>query len=82
MKTCKRKYVLIKNNEKKYISYNLTEADRFMFEQYAGMVLDELCYRFNLQRLQESINNALDKNDKQLFAEVSLKYNKLLQDNR
>lgn len=82
MKTCKRQFVLIKNNDKKYISYNLTEADRFMYELYAGMVLDELCYRFNLQRLQDSINDAIDKKDKQLFAELSLEYNKLLQDNR
>ncbi len=82
MKTCKRQFVLIKNNDKKYISYNLTEADRFMFEQYAGMVLDEICYHFNLQRMQKSIDQAIDNNDKQLFEELSLKYNQLIQENR
>jgi uncharacterized protein YpiB (UPF0302 family) len=81
MKTYKKKYLLIRNQGKHYISYNLTDSDRFMFELYAGMILDELTYTFNVKRLQELLNNAIDKKDVELFKELSLKYSQLLQSN-
>lgn len=82
MKTYKKKYTLVKNQGKKYISYNLTESDRFIIELYAGMILDELTYNFNVKSLQDSLNRALDIKDEQLFKDLSSKYNELLHLNR
>lgn len=80
-KTYKKKYTLVKNCSKKYISYNLSQEEKFAIELCAQLLLDELSYRFNVKRLQESIDLATDAKDEQRFNELSRKYNNLVQIN-
>lgn len=40
------------------------------------LLLDELCFQWNKQRLEKAINGALDNEDRQLFYELSNEYRK------
>lgn len=81
MKTYKKKYRLNKNSNKKYISFNLSQEEKFTIELYAQMLLDELSYQFNLKRLDDLINHSIDARDEQSFKELSRKYNELVKVN-
>lgn len=38
------------------------------------LLLDELCFNWNKQRLEEAINQSIDEGDKQTFLTLSEKY--------
>ncbi|MBD8068494.1 IDEAL domain-containing protein [Bacillus sp. PS06] len=81
MYTYKKKLKLMKNKKTTSVCYTLTKEQSYVFSLYAQLFLDECCYTFNKQRLQESINTALDNNDVTQFKELTADYKKLIETN-
>jgi uncharacterized protein YpiB (UPF0302 family) len=74
MKTSKKRYKLVKDSKKKILTFGLSPEQRFTLQLEAQLFLDELCYRFNKQRLEIFINEALEKGDKERFGEIAAIY--------
>ncbi|ASN06610.1 IDEAL domain-containing protein [Virgibacillus necropolis] len=46
----------------------------FEFKLASTLLLDELCFVFNKEKLEEAINNSIDRGDKERFLQLSEAY--------
>lgn len=46
----------------------------YEFNLVSRMLLDELCFQWNKQKLEEALNDAIDKRDKEKFLQLSEAY--------
>ncbi|MDQ0162357.1 IDEAL domain-containing protein [Aeribacillus alveayuensis] len=53
-------------------------AENFMMDVYIQMVLDEAVFNYKKLKLEEKINEALDRYDKESFQKLSEEYVQLL----
>jgi uncharacterized protein YpiB (UPF0302 family) len=74
MKTHKKRYKLVKNSKKQVATFGLSSEQWFTLQLEAQLFLDEMCYRFNKQRLEMLINDAIEKEDKKRFMEIAAIY--------
>jgi uncharacterized protein YpiB (UPF0302 family) len=74
MKTHKKRYKLVKNSKKQVATFRLSPEQWFTLQLEAQLFLDEMCYRFNKQRLEMLINDAIEKEDKKRFMEIAAIY--------
>jgi hypothetical protein len=78
MKTYKKHYKLVKDLKKKIATFGLSLEQSFTLQLEAQLFLDELCYRFNKQRLEMFINEAIEKGDKERFVEIATIYSQYI----
>ncbi|MBA2872787.1 uncharacterized protein YpiB (UPF0302 family) [Anoxybacillus calidus] len=74
MKTHKKRYKLVKNSKKQIATFGLSPEQWFTLQLEAQLFLDEMCYRFNKQRLEMLVNDAIDNKDKKRFMEITAIY--------
>jgi uncharacterized protein YpiB (UPF0302 family) len=53
-------------------------AENFMMDVYIQMILDEAVFNYKKLKLEEKINEALDRYDKESFQKLSEEYVQLL----
>lgn len=46
----------------------------FEFKLVSTLVLDELCFQWNKTKLEEALNSAIDKREKEIFLQLSEAY--------
>lgn len=74
MKTHKKRFKLLKDSKKKIATFGLSPEQRFTLQLEAQLFLDEACFRFNKQRLEALVDDALQRGDKENFALISSVY--------
>jgi uncharacterized protein YpiB (UPF0302 family) len=83
MKTHKKRYKLVKGSNNKIATFGLSPEQWFTLQLEAQLFLDEMFYRFNKQRLEMFINEAIEKGDKNRFMKIAAIYSRYIgADNR
>ena len=82
MKTHRKRYRLLKSAKKYVATFNLSEDQRYTMQLEAQLFLDAACLRFNRQRLETLVNEALQKGEKEKFQAISSIYSKYVRADR
>ncbi|WP_456275704.1 IDEAL domain-containing protein [Bacillus sp. AK128] len=74
MKRLRREFKIITNEHHKFFSYKLTQEEEYTLQLQAALFLDEQCFLFNKNKVDELVNIALIEGNKEKFQELRQTY--------